>query len=635
MAAGVAWLRRCALTVAAVSSGCGGGGSDGPGIVNAPTVVSVTVTPGSVDPLDIGQTIQLTAVVQVQNGASQAVTWSSSAPTIASVNGNGLVTAVANGQATITATSIQNSARSGSVTITVSPPGIIGVTLNSGSRTLGVGQSFTLVATVDATGNLARTVTFLSSAPNIATVTSTDNLNATVTGVTASATPATITARSTVDASKTASIQVTVAGNVRITSVTPSPLNVARGSTAKLTATVQADAGVSPAVTFTSQNTAIATVSADGTVTGVALGQTSVVVAAVADPNIRVTVPVNVTGGVTSVTLTPDRDTLRLRETRDLTLSVVTEPGVSPAVTLSSRNNAVFTIDANARVTAIARGQAFARAISVVDPTVGDSTLIVVMDPCTDRRPLAIGPTFSGAITAFSCNGRQEFYTYTVTQPSALVARLIHNFPVSFIFFSDQTGGYVTNNFVPSGDFEEVLLVAPGTYGASVLAQSASQVGTYSIFVAGIGGAAGACVARASTGITANLQLNLCGVTPQGRPTGTYRSYSFGLLPFLQAGQTVTITVTANGFVPLVQSQVTSLSPNPPTQSIAPGTNQVSHTITSPAGGGFAQFFVSSRDAGASGTFTVTISGPPIVNFNIGSAGQAADRAPVFTVPRR
>ena len=296
-----------------IAAACGGGGGDGPGIVNAPVVVSVTVNPSAVPPLDVGGTVTLTAAVQVQNGASTAVSWTSSAPNVATVAQTGVVTAVAAGQATITATSLLNSSKSGSVTVTVNAPQIVSVALSSGARTIRAGESFSVSATVDARGNLARTVTFTSSNPAAVTVSSSDGLSANVVGV--SVGQSTITARSTVDQTKTAAIAVTVTGTVRITSVTPSPASMRIGAQTKLTPTVQADPGISTAVTFQTQSATIATVSADGTVTGVAAGQTGIVVAAVADPTQQVTVPVTVVdpcavsaslpiGGTTTGTIT-------------------------------------------------------------------------------------------------------------------------------------------------------------------------------------------------------------------------------------------------------------------------------------------------------------------------------------------
>lgn len=104
------------------SSACGGGGaeSSGPPPPPPPTVVaSVDVQPatGTTDP---GQTLQLTAPPRDADGRalSRTVTWTTSSATVATVSTSGLVSAVAAGSVTITATS---EGRSGTATITVPP----------------------------------------------------------------------------------------------------------------------------------------------------------------------------------------------------------------------------------------------------------------------------------------------------------------------------------------------------------------------------------------------------------------------------------------------------------------------------------------------------------------------------------
>ncbi len=99
----------CAAIAAAVIS-CGGGGSDsGPSATTgptAPTVATVTVTPAT-NTLTIGSTAQLAAAATTSAGAAVGgltATWSSSAQSVATVSGAGLVTAVAAGTATISAT---------------------------------------------------------------------------------------------------------------------------------------------------------------------------------------------------------------------------------------------------------------------------------------------------------------------------------------------------------------------------------------------------------------------------------------------------------------------------------------------------------------------------------------------------
>jgi len=89
-------------------------------VVRVP-VASVTVSP-AVASILVGAIVQLTATPRDASGAplsGRAVTWTSSAPPVASVSGSGLATGQAAGSATITATS---EGKSGAATVTVQTP---------------------------------------------------------------------------------------------------------------------------------------------------------------------------------------------------------------------------------------------------------------------------------------------------------------------------------------------------------------------------------------------------------------------------------------------------------------------------------------------------------------------------------
>jgi len=89
--------------------------------VTSVPVASVTVNPVSAN-LQVGQTVQLTATPKDASGnalSGRVVTWASGNSGVASVSGNGLVTAKAAGSATITATS---EGQSGASAITVTSP---------------------------------------------------------------------------------------------------------------------------------------------------------------------------------------------------------------------------------------------------------------------------------------------------------------------------------------------------------------------------------------------------------------------------------------------------------------------------------------------------------------------------------
>ena len=89
-----------------------------------PSVVkvnSVSLNQSSLSLTKKGQTAQLSASVSPSNATNKSVTWSSSNSNVATVN-NGVVTAVGNGSATITATAADGSGKRASCSVTVNIP---------------------------------------------------------------------------------------------------------------------------------------------------------------------------------------------------------------------------------------------------------------------------------------------------------------------------------------------------------------------------------------------------------------------------------------------------------------------------------------------------------------------------------
>ncbi len=87
-------------------------------------VASVAVAPATAS-VPVGQTVSLTATPKDSAGSAligRLVTWASNAPAVATVDGNGVVTGMVAGPATITATS---EGQSGSAAITVSAPVVV------------------------------------------------------------------------------------------------------------------------------------------------------------------------------------------------------------------------------------------------------------------------------------------------------------------------------------------------------------------------------------------------------------------------------------------------------------------------------------------------------------------------------
>jgi uncharacterized protein YjdB len=175
-------------------------GSNSVPVVN-PTSVSLNKT---ADTLTVGGTDTLTATVMPADASNKNVTWTSSAPSVATVSSTGLVTAVSAGTATITAKTAAGG-YTASCAVTVNNPVVhpTSVSLNKTTDTLTVGGTDALTATVMPAGASNKNVTWTSSAPSVATVSSAGLVTAVSIGT------ATITAK-TADGSYTASCAVTV-----------------------------------------------------------------------------------------------------------------------------------------------------------------------------------------------------------------------------------------------------------------------------------------------------------------------------------------------------------------------------------------------------------------------------------------
>ena len=212
-----------------------------------------------------GSSQTLTATVSPSNATNKTITWSSSNTSVATVS-NGVVKAVGFGTATITAKS--NNGKTASCSVTVNPIAVSSVSLNKTSLSFtGTGSSQTLTATVSPSNATNKTLTWSSSNTSVATVS-----NGVVKAVGFGT--ATITAKS--NNGKTASCSVTV-NPIQPTGIKATPETstlYGLNGTVKLSANVMPSNATNKAVTWSSRNTSVATVSSDGTVKAVGYGTT-------------------------------------------------------------------------------------------------------------------------------------------------------------------------------------------------------------------------------------------------------------------------------------------------------------------------------------------------------------------------
>jgi formylglycine-generating enzyme required for sulfatase activity len=99
---GIGRMFAVVVLLGLVFTGCSGGGGGGGG--DPVAVTGVTLIPKTLALLVGGEPETLTPTVSPANATNKAVTWSSNDEEVATVSANGLVTAVAEGEATITVT---------------------------------------------------------------------------------------------------------------------------------------------------------------------------------------------------------------------------------------------------------------------------------------------------------------------------------------------------------------------------------------------------------------------------------------------------------------------------------------------------------------------------------------------------
>lgn len=383
-------------------------------------VASVAVTPVT-DTVVIGQTTQLAAVTRDGDGnalSQRVVTWSSSDVAVATVSSSGVVTGIAAGAATITATS---EGRSASARIAVRIRPVSSVIVSPAQSALAIGGTVQLtVQLTDGTGTpiTGRPVTFVSSNPAVATVSGTGMVTGVATG------SATITA-TTEGRSGTASVSVSLVpvASVRIT---PGEAELLLSRTVRLSATALDASGAPLAnrtVTWSSAAPNIVTVDADGTVRGVGVG-IAAILATIDGRTAAAPVTVRATP-VASVTVSPAAQVLILNDVVDFFAVPRDASGgelTGRTTVWASSDDRIAVVSSTGRVRALAVG--LVDITATVDGVVGSSRVNVIVEPVVSVRvdppalTLVLGTTAQLTATPMGRAGPlQRPVTFTTSAP--------------------------------------------------------------------------------------------------------------------------------------------------------------------------------------------------------------------------
>lgn len=270
------------------------------------------------------------------------------------------------------------------ITVKSSTVSVTSVSLNQSSISLKEGNTYQLYASVYPTNATNKNVNWSSSNNSVATVNN-GLVSAKSVGT------ATIICRAADGSGKYATCKVSVeSATVYVSSIvlnkTSATLNV--GEYVQLNASVSPSSATNKSVSWTSDNTSVATVSGNGLVTAKSAGNAIITCKANDGSGKKATCTITVKEPVKpeAITLNKTKTSLIEGETLQLTATVNPSDAEDKAVTWISDNTGVATVDDNGLVTAMSAGTANIIAttsnnltavctITVLEKTVGEPTL--------------------------------------------------------------------------------------------------------------------------------------------------------------------------------------------------------------------------------------------------------------------
>ena len=316
-------------------------------IVGKTLAKSITIDKPAVS-LKATETIALVATVLPETTTDKAVTWKSDNEAVATVDANGVVTAIAVGEANITATTTDGTNLSASCKVTVIPTLAETITLNQTAVSLKATETAELSVNILPATTTNKAVTWKSQNEAVATV----DANGVVTAIAVGETTITVTTADGSNLSATCKVTVVPTPAASIT-LNTTAVTLKATETATLTTTILPATTTNKAVTWKSDNEAIATVDANGVVTAIAVGEANITATTTDGTNLSATCKVTVEQTFAS-SISLDKTSISLKATESETLKATILPATTTnqAVTWKSDNEAIATVDANGVVTA-------------------------------------------------------------------------------------------------------------------------------------------------------------------------------------------------------------------------------------------------------------------------------------------
>lgn len=322
-------------------------------------VKSINLKPNKVT-IKSGSTTQIAATIKPDNATNRTLVWTSSNPSVATVNSKGVVKALKSGTVTITAkTKDGKIIATSTITVEVAPKQIESLNFAQKNVSVKKGDSLGLVVKVEPTLLSNEKLTWLSSDSKIATV----DENGVVTGVSAGKT--TITVISSNGKKATCTVEVTTdTVEVKEIELVPDETEIGAGSMTQVAVIIKPENATNRELVWTSSDSSIATVDDKGIVKGLKSGTVTITAKTkdgkvVAKTTITIKTPPTPTPmQIESLSFAQSSASVKKGNTLGLTVAVEPTELSNEKLTWKSSNTEIVTVDENGVITGVNLGTA-------------------------------------------------------------------------------------------------------------------------------------------------------------------------------------------------------------------------------------------------------------------------------------
>lgn len=367
-----------------------------------------------------GSTLQL--VLNTSNNY-EPVTWKSTNPSVATVDKEGLVTGVAVGETEIIVSQTINGVTKTATCKILVKQSVTSIKLNPSNTSIAVGDFLTINAEVTPKLNNV-SLKWVTSDANIVKITQTGNLSATVSGVKGGTAVITaINQDNVVVGSCLINVYQAIQKITLSDTLVTAPLSA---GSFQLYATITPDTAKDQDVIWSSTDTSVITVDQNGKVTLKKAGKAAIVVTSKVNSTIMAICNVIVTKSISGITLDQSTKNMFVGETFRLTYSVKPTDANNVAVTWTSTNSSVASVNAEGVVSAKAVGQAtiIVRTIdggylATCNITVGRTATAVKLD--VTKLTLNVGDYYDFKVTLTPADSTNAALTWESSDKSIAV----------------------------------------------------------------------------------------------------------------------------------------------------------------------------------------------------------------------